>query len=157
MLIVDELFENPLFKENEYWRLVRFKKDEKVVEQGELGRDLFLIKVGCVRVLGAIELKDHKKIQPGVCDMGVGDIFGELSLFDHQPRSASIVCLEDSEIIVINGEKLMSFLEAHSDIGFQFMRDVMELLVKRLRASNEKVFSLFAWGLKAHKIDEHLS
>jgi len=155
-MIVEELINHPAFKEGESWKVVNFKKNEKIVEQGDVSRDLYLLQSGCVRVLGSVELDDNRKIQPGVCDMSEGDVFGELALFDQQPRSASIICVEDAEIVVIDGDKLMGFLEAHSDIGFKFMGDVMRLLVSRLRASNEKVYSLFAWGLKAHKIDDEL-
>ena len=157
MIIIDELMGHPLFKEGEFWEVVQFKKNQKIVMQGDVSRDLYLLKSGCVRVLGSVELEDNRKIQPGVCDMSSGDIFGELSLFDQQPRSASIMCLEDSEVIVIDGDKLMGFLEENSDIGFRFMNEVMQMMVKRLRHSNEKVYSLFAWGLKVHKIDGDLS
>lgn len=157
MKTVEELIKNPLFKEGEFWSVVKFEKDQKIVSLGDVSRDLFMLKNGCVRVLGSVEVRDNRKIQPGVCDMSAGDIFGELSLFDQQPRSASITCLEDSEVVVIDGDKLMLFLEEHTEIGFKFMCEAMQLLVTRLRLSNEKVFSLYAWGLKAHKIDEHLS
>ena len=156
MFVVEELIAHPLFKENFHWKVSRFKKDEKIVEQGDDSRELYLLRKGAVRVLGSVEVRDNRRIQPGVCDINVGEIFGELSLFDRQPRSATIICLEDSEAIVIDGEKLMIFLEDNSDIGYKFMCEIMQMLVVRLRTSNEKIFSLFSWGLKAHKIDDHL-
>jgi len=159
VFFVEELITHPLFKEGECWENASFEKDEKIVEEGESSRDLFVVIKGSVRVLGSIEVtsKSNCQIRPGVFDISAGEIFGELSLFDQQPRSATIVCLEDCEVIVIDGDKLMLFLEENSDIGYKFMCEVTELLVKRLRVSNDKVFSLFAWGLKTHKIDEHLS
>ena len=35
-------------------------------------------------------------------------------------------------------------------------KDIIDVLVRRLRNTNKKVFSLFAWGLKAHGISDHL-
>lgn len=156
MSIVEDLIAHPGFKEGVYWKLVNYKKDEKIVEQGDESQDLYLLKRGSARVLGSVEIKNKRRIQPGVCDIGAGGVFGELSLFDNQPRSATIVCLEDCDVIVIDGAKISQFLEENTDLGYRFMREMMEVLVKRLRVSNEKIFSLFAWGLKAHKIDEHL-
>ena len=155
--IVEMLIDNPDFKEDCYWKMSRFKKGEKILEQGDDCNDLYLLKTGSARVLGSIETADNHRIQPGVCDIKSGDVFGELSLFDEKPRSASVECLEDCTAVVINGEKLLEYLEANPDIGFKFMQELMMLTVERLRGSNEKVFSLYAWGLKAHKIDEHLS
>ena len=157
MSVVETLIKNSSFKENCYWKVSDFKKGDKILEQGDECKDLYLLKTGSARVLGSIETAENHRIQPGVCDIKSGDVFGELSLFDKKPRSASVECLEDCSAVVINGEKLLKFLEANPDIGFKFMQELMTLIVERLRDSNEKVFSLYAWGLKAHKIDEHLS
>jgi len=156
VFVVKELLGHPLFKEGVHWKGVTFKKDEKIVSLGDTSKDLYWLKKGAARVLGSVDVGDSRRIQPGVCDIKVGDVFGELALFDQQPRSATVISLEETEVVIIDGDELMLFLENNSDIGFGFMCDMMDTMVKRLRASNEKVFSLFAWGLKAHKIDEHL-
>ena len=47
---------------------------------------MYLIQRGCVRVTERVELEDRRHIQPGICDLGANEVFGELSLFDPGPQ-----------------------------------------------------------------------
>ena len=66
------------------------------------------------------------------------------------------MAVSDCDLIVFDGEKLMKYLGEHTEIGFQLLHAIMGETVRRLRKTNEKIFSLFAWGLKAHKVDQQL-
>lgn len=156
MDVINKLLEREDFKENTYWIRKTFKINDKIVHQGDDDKTIYLIKKGTVRVLGIVELADQKKVKPGVCDISEGEIFGELTLFDQEPRSATVICVSDCEVIAINGEKLMAYMQRHTDLGFDFMKELSSLMVKRLRNSNNKIFSLFSWGLKAHQIEKHI-
>jgi len=156
MKIIDELIAHPEFCEGVHWHKVGYAAKDVIIEQGSIGNDLFLIETGVVRVLGAVELEDNRKIQPGVCDLNAGEVFGEFSLFDNLPRSATITCINKCQLRVINGDNLQNFFSDHPDLGYRFMQEMMLMFIKRLRTSNEKVYSLLAWGLKAHKINQHL-
>lgn len=156
MRIIEELLARHDFKEGDCWQQKHFPAGAKIVELGETSKTVFLLRKGAARVLGTVEVSAKKRIHPGVCELTSGDIFGELALFDDEPRSASVVAIESCDVILIEGDHLIAFLETHSDIGFAFMQELMGLMVDRLRTTNNKVFSLLAWGLKAHQIDEHL-
>lgn len=153
---VTKLLQHPEFFEGEYWQRRKVKAGEQVMRQGESGDSFFVVESGFLRVLGHIELDERRQVSPGVCDLRAGDVVGEVVLFDKGPRSASVNAIEDSVLIEINGPKLMKFLQQHSDIGFEFMRALMEVMVARLRSTNKKIFSLLAWGLKAHNIEKEL-
>jgi CRP-like cAMP-binding protein len=154
--VIQTLLNYPGFTEGEYWSRLHVDADTEVLKQGEQGQSFFLLDKGMLRVLGKVEIADSKILNPGVYDVQVGDIVGELALFDDEPRSATVRALEDSELIEIKTEPMMTFLRGHPDIGFQFMEALMRIMVSRLRSSNQKVFSLLAWGLKAHQIEKEL-
>ena len=65
-----------------------FDSGAQIIEKGSEERGVFVIESGCVRVLESIELDDSRHIQPGICDLHAGDVFGELSLFESGPRLA---------------------------------------------------------------------
>lgn len=150
------LLDHPEFVEGDHWERRRFDPHTEIVKQGDESRNVYFVQNGTVRVIGRIDIGDQRQVSPGVCDLGEGEIFGELVLFDDKPRSASVVAVTDCELVVLDGDKLMRFLEDHPETGFKVLRGFLTMLVQRLRTTNKKIFSLFAWGLKAHNIDEHL-
>lgn len=155
-VIVEKIFKHPEFVEGVHWQEKKYLANEHIVHSGDTSQDLYYLKGGIARVIGKVTLDDNRNVNPGVCDLNAGEMFGELVLFDQQPRSASVVCVSDCDVIVIDGKLFLAFMETHKDIGFDVLKYFMNSLVKRLRDSNKKIFSLFSWGLKAHGIDEHL-
>lgn len=154
--VIEEILSHPEFVEGECWSREKHAANAEIIKQGEASNSLYYLQSGVVRVLGRVEIDDKRQVSPGVCDIQGGELFGELVLFDDGPRSASVVTVTDAEVVAINGEKLMEFLEREPDLGFRFMRHMMVKMVGRLRNTNSKIFSLFAWGLKAHNVDQHL-
>lgn len=151
-----DLLENPDFVEGVYWQRQRIEANKVIVHEGERGRQVYLILSGQVRVVGSVDLDEHARIRPGFSELSAGDLFGELAAFDDEPRSATVVAVSDVELAVIDGEALLRFLDAHTELGYAITRELISTLVVRLRKANQRVFSLFSWGLKSHGIDDHL-
>lgn len=150
------LLEHPQFLEGEDWVRRSLAAGETVFREGDPGQELYVVLAGTVRVIGQVEIGDERRVHPGMCDLAAGSFFGELALFDGEARSARVETLADTELAVINGERLLAFFDVHPEIGYRFLRQVMSTLVARLRRTNRKVESLLAWGLRAHQIDSHL-
>jgi CRP-like cAMP-binding protein len=153
---IRQLLKDPAFAKAVGLERKHFAENAEILKQGDTGRQLYIIESGTVRVLGRVTLNDNRQINPGVCDLTVGDIFGELTLFDQSPRSATVTAVSECALVIIDGDKLLHYLEQHPDIGFKVLRELMVSLVSRLRNTNEKILSLLAWGLKAHQVDDHL-
>lgn len=150
------LLDHPSFEEGLLWKRRMVVANETLFAEGDQGSEVYLILKGSVRVVGNVDLDDHRTVHPGFSDLGEGQIFGELPLFDGEPRSATVVALTDCELAVIEGERLMSFLDEHPQLGYPIFKELIHLLVGRLRQANRRIFSLFAWGLKMRGIDQHL-
>ena len=150
------LLDHPGFQEGSHWQRRRVAGGQAVFREGEAGTELFLILAGSVRVVGEVALEARRRIQSGLCDLPTGALFGEVALFDQGPRSATVVAVEDTELAVIDGERLLRFFEANPEIGYNILKKLITVMVGRIRATNKKLVSLFAWGLKAHQIEQHL-
>lgn len=150
------LLENPEFPEGEYWRRRHVGANTVVFHEGERGREIYLILSGSVRIVGNVDLDEQRRIKPGFSELSQGELFGELAMFDDEPRSASVVTVTDVELAVMDGVALLQFLDAHPQIGYPIVKELISTLVMRLRKANQRIFSLFAWGLKSRGIDEHL-
>jgi CRP-like cAMP-binding protein len=136
--------------------LREFSPGETIIHEGDEGRSVFLIEQGQVRVSERVELEDRRHIQPGLCDLGPGEIFGELNLFQAAPRSASVVALDACRLRVLDAEGLTGFMDRHPELGYLVLRELFKVLSGRLRQADRRLASLLAWGLKAHGIDRHL-
>jgi CRP/FNR family transcriptional regulator, cyclic AMP receptor protein len=150
------LLDHPDFREGEHWHRHRVAAGQAVFREGETGSELYLILEGSVRVMGDVELEPRRRIQPGFCDLSAGALFGELALFDQEPRSATVVAVADTELVVIDGGQLLRFFDANPEVGYTILNKMLSVIVGRLRSTNKKLVSLFAWGLKAHGIEQHL-
>lgn len=136
--------------------LLRYAPGEAIIVAGSEDRGVFLIEQGSVRVSGRVEIEDSRYIQPGLCDLGPGDVFGELSLFEAAPRSASVIAVDAVELRVFDGAALADYFDRHPDHGYQVLKWLFGVLNGRLRQADRRLESLFAWGLRAHGIDRHL-
>ena len=151
-----KLLDHPSFEEGVVWTRRQILADETLFSEGDQGSEVFLILKGSVRVVGNVDLDDNRTVHPGFSDLGEGQVFGELPMFDGEPRSATVMALTDCELAVLEGEQLMGFLDAHPEVGYPIFKELIHLLVGRLRQANRRIFSLFAWGLKMRGIERHL-
>ena len=99
---------------------------EVIISEGAAAHEMFLVRKGKCE----IRVKD----QP-VEEVTSGGIFGEMALIDQSARSATVVAVEESEIIPID-ERL--FVILIQDAPY-FALDVMRTLVERIRAMNRRI------------------
>jgi CRP/FNR family transcriptional regulator, cyclic AMP receptor protein len=103
-----------------------FAAGTTIVTAGSPAHEMFLVRKG------KVEVRVHG--QP-VEIVGAGGIFGEMALIDQSPRSATVVALEDSEVVAID-ERLFVILVQDAPY---FALDVMRTLVNRIRAMNQRI------------------
>ena len=84
---------------------------------------------------------------------GPGQLLGELSAIDNQPRSANVTALEPVEVIVVLADAFRRFTETHP----RFMGALLHMLAARLRDSDRKRVEFGAYdttGRVAHRLLE---
>lgn len=106
-----------------------YNANSTVVQQGEKEDDMYMIKSGSVDV--RLHLADNEDITLG--KLVVGDAFGEIALFDHQPRTASIVTCEPSEFLILSRNKFETYLLSHPHVALQ----LLSVMSKRARATSD--------------------
>jgi uncharacterized membrane protein len=98
---------------------------EVVVWHGEKGESLFLIQSGLVGVAVPSDKGEHVHL----AKIGPGGFFGELSLLDSGPRTATVRALEPCELLELNRAQFMQFLMSRPDAAL----DMLSLLATRQR------------------------
>ena len=116
---------------NAAWRL--FEKGEVIVRQGELADSFFVIASGKVKVY--MTEGDREVI---LKTLSAGEYFGELPMFDQEPRSASVAVIERCHLQTLSYKSFQNVMEGSADIA----RRVLETLAKRLRDADRKISTL---------------
>ena len=83
-----------------------------IVDQGQTGREAFVVLDGQVTV---------KRGGRKITSLGPGAMVGELSLLDHGPRTATVVCDTDCSLFVIDQRHFRSVLEQHPSIAMKLL------------------------------------
>ena len=83
----------------------KFKQNEKIFNRGDEGDTFFVILKGEVAVVREEEGKEVI-----VVTLGVGACFGELSLLDGRPRTATMVCVTDTTCAVLSKDDYTNLL-----------------------------------------------
>jgi len=102
-----------------------FKKGAKIIEEGTLSDCAYIIESGRVQVSKTMSNGEEQVI--GIIEEN--DIFGEMSLIDSLPRSATVLALEDCTISVMTPE-IFNSLSKHSP---EALMPILKILASRLR------------------------
>jgi len=109
-------------------------RHEFVVTRGEPIDNVYLVLAGSLKVT----VSDEEGREVILSMLGPGEIFGEVGVIDENPRSASVVALENSNVIVIAQEDFKRCMRENFDIALYVMRK----LAQRLRSADQKIESL---------------
>ena len=70
--------------------------------------------------------------------LGPGEFFGEISLFDHGPRSADVVANIDSTLLKISASAFQTLISDAPDLAAPFLYAMGKTLTARIRADNKR-------------------
>jgi CRP/FNR family cyclic AMP-dependent transcriptional regulator len=111
-----------------------YPKNAVVLTEGEAGDSLYMIQAGKVKVF----IGDEEGREIILKILGPGSFFGEMSMIDKQPRSASVTTLETSTFLVLQHAAFEKCVEQAPTIGNM----VMQILAQRVREADRKIGTL---------------
>ncbi|MGR9013687.1 MAG: Crp/Fnr family transcriptional regulator [Gammaproteobacteria bacterium] len=152
--LIKEIIRDPKFVRGIAWERRNFSADEVIVKEGDVGKSLFFIESGQLRVSVHVEMEERRNLKTGVGDLDRGDLFGDTCLHESGIRTASVIAITSGSLLEINGERLGVYLDAHPLKGYAFYKKLFEILFKRLKSGNRRIEYLLAWGLKARRAAE---
>ncbi len=88
-----------------------FAPDESIVRQGQKGNSMFVIHRGAVKV----QIKEEG-VSKTLRTLREGDFFGEMALLTGEPRTATVIAEEETEVLEINNQCLKPILEENSEL-----------------------------------------
>jgi CRP-like cAMP-binding protein len=112
----------------------QLRRGDELFHEGDSGDRLYVVTDGKVK-LGRTSADGRENL---LAILGPGQMFGELSLFDPGPRSATATAVTDCDLQSLSHDDLNTWLTNHSNVA----RALLHQLAARLRRTNDVVADL---------------
>ena len=104
----------------------QFAAEAPIVQQGQVGNGLYIVVSGGVSIVAGSDQ---------LARLGPGDFFGELSVIDQQPRTASAYAVGETVCLALASWDLMAVLEQDPHVSINLLKG----LAARLRAADAQL------------------
>ena len=111
----------------------KYKNGDIIMMEGSFGEGTYVVLEGNIEVYKTI---NNERVN--IAHLGKGDVFGEMSFIDRQPRTASIVAVGDVQVGLIDKD----FLENEINKTSEDFRIIMRALTERLRKTTGELVNL---------------
>jgi len=155
MIILSDLFADADFVAAVPYVKETFKPETVILAEEEESQDVYFILKGSVRVSTTLKEKGvgQNQLVTGLARLQEGDYFGEMAMFDGEPRSARVTAETDCLIAKVDGAAMIAFMEKKPEKGYFLLRDMFMKLVQGLRQNNQRTNT--ALGLYLQERETH--
>ena len=109
-----------------------YKDGDIIFKENSIGKEMYIILTGRVTVI-----KEKGDVETTLATLEEGDFFGEMSLFDNSPRSATVKALGDVKLLEINQKNFLKKISRDPSLAFR----MLENLSQRIRTTDEKILN----------------
>lgn len=110
-----------------------FSKGDFLFREGEPGKEMFVIQTGRVRIG-----KTVRDVEKTLVILGPGEFFGEMSILNNKPRSATATVEEDSKLLVIDPKTFEAMVRGNAEIAVRMIKK----LAARLQEADDQIENL---------------
>ena len=125
------------------------RKGQVLFREGDAGSEMFIIRRGVMIISKPVT----GKVEQVLARAEVGDFFGEMSLFDHSPRSATLQAETDAALLALDRASVERLVQVSPRAAAAFLRALVQVFIERLRDSGNLVAEVTRWGLEATGLD----
>jgi CRP-like cAMP-binding protein len=127
----------------------RLRKGEALFREGDPGNEMYFIRSGTVVISKLVT----GRVEQVLRRMEPGDFFGEMSLFDQLPRSATVQAETAASLLSLNGADLERLTELSPRASAALFYQMVQVFIRRLRDTSELVAEVTRWGLESTGLD----
>ncbi len=112
----------------------KYEKGQIIYHQGDLGDSFYYLKKGKVSVF----MTSSDGLEKTLNTASSGEILGEAAFFDKLPRVSSAKAVENSELVIIDKNRLIELIRKHPNLAME----LLEIQAKRIRLLSSQIDSM---------------
>jgi len=116
-----------------------FKKGSEIYKEGDRANHIFLVSKGWVSL---------RKVDPER-DLGIsfenrekGELFGTACFMKPQEYTLNAICMEDSEVMAMDADKLFDLFQKDYQIGYLFLREIAKVYFERYKSVKRQLYEM---------------
>ncbi len=110
-------------------KMVSYPEGKTICCEGEMGEEIFVLAEG----KASVEANRNRKKRIQIGSIGQGEIFGEMSIIEDLPRTATLIADVDSKLVVIDRVELENLMNRNNHLGKVVMQNMAKGLSRKLR------------------------
>jgi diguanylate cyclase (GGDEF)-like protein len=124
-----------------------FKEGEALFNEGDPGEELFCILSGAVSI--QVQITDGKILT--ISEIESGNFFGEMSIIEHAPRSATCRTKQITECLSLHSDDFNSLIIHHPELAIKIMNRMLAITSGRLLNVGTFLSQMVQWGESSRK------
>lgn len=112
--------------------LIELQENDYIIREGAIDETLYVL------LSGLAEVRLPHAPDPPLAVIGAGDTFGEIGFLTAVPRTADVVAVKPSQVLVLSSEFLSRFIAGNAEIGAQVLLNLSRELASRLAVSSRR-------------------
>lgn len=139
----DVINKSPLFRNMRKWEIKKtiligdvqtYEAGQKIISQGEIGREMFLLLDGQI----SVSVNSHDGTTKHITKLNEGDVFGEVGLVSEQERTADIIAETSTKVLKLEWESLERIGKFLPTISSKLFLNIAKILGSRFAISGNK-------------------
>lgn len=122
-------------------RVIKAPADHVVLKEGEHNDALFIVESGRFH---ASRMATKRRVFLG--QLPAGSAFGEVSLFDPGPATATVAAVEDGVLLKVDRDSLNRFQAEHPVAAGKLLVGLVRQMAQRLRRTDNRLIDSLLWG-----------
>lgn len=116
-----------------------FKKGSEIYKEGDRANHIFIVTKGWVSL---------RKIDPER-DIGIsfenrekGELFGTACFMKPQEYTLNAICMEDSEVMAMDADKLFDLFQKDYQVGYLFLKEIAKVYFERYKSVKRQLYEM---------------
>lgn len=120
---------------------------DMLFREGDSGDELFIIISGAV----AVFITNDEDQEVILSELGQGSYFGEMSIIEEAPRSASCRVIEDGEFMILHSADFFRIRRTLPEPAAKILNNMLSIIVGRLMNTGAFITQMVQWGEDSRK------
>lgn len=124
-----------------------FDSGETLFHENQKGNELFIVQEGIIGI--TVKLPDGMDLE--ISSMEAGNFFGEMSIFEDAPRSATCTAKTQARLLSLHKKDFFKLMDSHPAAAADMMYRMLTITAERLNNTGKFLSDMVQWGEQARK------